>query len=608
MKLTIDDALKKGIEAHKLQQIQEADKFYTAILQAQPKHPDANHNMGVLAVGVGKVQEALPFFKTALEARSSIAQYWLSYIDALIKLGQISDAKAVFSQAKSKGASGETFDQMGTELSKLSTYPQNPPSDLLQPIINLYTEGQLQQALSESTQMLERFPSSIVLYNIAGASNAGLIQFDAAIDSYKQALKIKPDYAQAYSNMANALRDKGDLDASIDSCKQALKIKPDYAEAYNNMGNALKAKGDLDASIDSYKQALKIKPDIAEAYYNLGNTLEELGRLDEAETSYTQAIALEPDLESAAQNMVKLPVGQLDLKILALLDKALLVQSQSVKNQASYYFFKANLLKHKGLMEQSFGEFCKANKLRWEEVREQYSTYDRACTGNLNRIRQWAPNAPELVENGLTKLFLVGPSRSGKSSLEHALSRSSQVKPLYEGIRYSGLSKDVVNGKDPYETLYEKHFFQSEDEFLHQGYKVVTSTDPDSIFYSDYLIDMLPNTFFLIIKRNSRDLASEIFTTEYTNGNFYSYHPNGISKYLCVYNKICEALALKVPDRCITINFEDIMNSPEDTVERIGDLVCRNLEVSRLKKYVTSFTSESLFRNHFEDINQSTKY
>jgi hypothetical protein len=259
-------------------------------------------------------------------------------------------------------------------------------------------------------------------------------------------------------------------------------------------------------------------------------------------------------------------------------------------------------------MERSFDEFCKANKLRWEEVREQFATYDRACTGNLNRIRQWTPNAPELVESGLTKLFLVGPSKSGKSSLEHALSRSSQVKPLYEGIRYSGLSKAVVNGKDPYETLYEKHFFQSEDEFLRQGYKVVTSTNPDNIFYSDYLIDMLPNTFFLIIKRNSRDLASEIFTAEYTNGNFYSYHPDGISKYLCVYNKICEALALKVPDRCITINFEDIMNSPEETVERIGDLVCRNLEVSRLKKYVTSFTSESLFRNHFSGINQSSKF
>ena len=88
--LTIDQALQQGVEAHKAGQVQEADRLYTAILKAQPKHPDANHNMGVLAVGVGKVQEALPFFKTALEANPATAQFWLSYIDALIKLGQVS--------------------------------------------------------------------------------------------------------------------------------------------------------------------------------------------------------------------------------------------------------------------------------------------------------------------------------------------------------------------------------------------------------------------------------------------------------------------------------------------------------------------------------------
>ena len=60
--ITIGQALKQGIAAHKAGQVQEADRLYTAILKAQPKHPDANHNMGVLAVGVSKVEQALPFF------------------------------------------------------------------------------------------------------------------------------------------------------------------------------------------------------------------------------------------------------------------------------------------------------------------------------------------------------------------------------------------------------------------------------------------------------------------------------------------------------------------------------------------------------------------
>ena len=80
MELTIDEALQKGIESHKAGKIEDAERIYSAILKAQPKHPDANYNMGALAVSVGKIQEALPLFKIALEANPSIGQYWLSYI------------------------------------------------------------------------------------------------------------------------------------------------------------------------------------------------------------------------------------------------------------------------------------------------------------------------------------------------------------------------------------------------------------------------------------------------------------------------------------------------------------------------------------------------
>ena len=125
MELTLEQALQKGIEAHKAGKVQEADRYYTAILKAQPKHPDVNHNMGVLAVGVGKVEEALPFFKTALEANSSIAQYWLSYMDALIKLDRIADAKSVFDQAKSKGAKGDGFDKLEERLNAITNAPTN---------------------------------------------------------------------------------------------------------------------------------------------------------------------------------------------------------------------------------------------------------------------------------------------------------------------------------------------------------------------------------------------------------------------------------------------------------------------------------------------------
>ena len=84
MEFTLDQVLQKGIEAHKAGDVQKADRYYTAILKVNPKHADANHNMGVLAVGIGKVKFS-HLLKTALEVNPGIAQFWLSYIDASIK-------------------------------------------------------------------------------------------------------------------------------------------------------------------------------------------------------------------------------------------------------------------------------------------------------------------------------------------------------------------------------------------------------------------------------------------------------------------------------------------------------------------------------------------
>ena len=64
MELTIKQALQQGIAAHKEGNLQEAERLYSSILESQPVHADANHNLGVIAVSVNKVKLALPFFKT----------------------------------------------------------------------------------------------------------------------------------------------------------------------------------------------------------------------------------------------------------------------------------------------------------------------------------------------------------------------------------------------------------------------------------------------------------------------------------------------------------------------------------------------------------------
>ncbi|MBI4938222.1 MAG: tetratricopeptide repeat protein, partial [Nitrosomonadales bacterium] len=88
--------------------------------------------------------------------------------------------------------------------------------------------------------------------------------------------------------------------------REALALKPDYAEAHVNLGNVLQAQGKLDEAVESYRRALQSNPALADAHVNLGNALSEQGRLAEAVASYREALALKPNLTEALSNLLYL--------------------------------------------------------------------------------------------------------------------------------------------------------------------------------------------------------------------------------------------------------------------------------------------------------------
>ena len=127
MELTIEQALQRAVEDHKAGKLQDAEVLYRAILQTQPQHPDANHNLGVIAVSLNKTEAALPLFKIALEANPNQGQFWLSYVDALIKEMQFDNARNVLELGKKRGLAGDKVDILGEQLTAIFL-KQNPKS------------------------------------------------------------------------------------------------------------------------------------------------------------------------------------------------------------------------------------------------------------------------------------------------------------------------------------------------------------------------------------------------------------------------------------------------------------------------------------------------
>ena len=408
MELTIEQALQQGVAAHKEGKVQDAEKLYRAILQSQPLNPDANHNLGLIAISVNKTEAALPLFKTALEANPKIEQFWLSYIDALITEQQFENARQALEQAKKQGVAGEKLNVLEAQLASINKQETvgslSPSQQQLSSLLEHYQNGRLDDAEKLAVSVTQEFPQHPFGWKVLGAvfeqtgrkskvvhanqkavelspqdaeahSNLGITlkelgRLDESEASYTQAIALKPDYPEAHNNLGVTLQELGRLDEALASYTQAIALKPDFADPHNNLGVTLQQLGRLDEAEASYTQAIALKPDFADAYYNLGNTLKELGRLDEAAASHTQAIALKPDFADAHYNLGT------TLKKLDRLDEALASYKQAIALKPAYAEAHSNLgatLQELGRLDEALPSYTQAIALKPDFAEAHYN-------------------------------------------------------------------------------------------------------------------------------------------------------------------------------------------------------------------------------------------
>tara|TARA_B110001450_G_scaffold243822_1_gene255396 strand:+ start:4026 stop:6461 length:2436 start_codon:yes stop_codon:yes gene_type:complete len=300
--MNVDQILQQGVAAHNQGNLQEAERLYRGILSSQPLHPDANHNLGVLAVSDNKTATALPLFKVALEANPEIEQFWVSYIDALIKARLLKDAKRFIKKAKKVGFFGENFKALRVQLISAADGIL-PPQDRIMSLLEHYQNARYSEAEKLALSITEQFPKHQFAWKVLGAVLKQTGRITDSLVASKKSAQLAPEDAEAHSNLGVTLHQLGRLDEAEASLRQATALKWGYADAHNNLSVTLKEQGRLEEAEASCRQAIALKPDYAEAHNNLGTMLKDLGRSEEAESSYSQAIALKPDYAGAYANM-----------------------------------------------------------------------------------------------------------------------------------------------------------------------------------------------------------------------------------------------------------------------------------------------------------------
>jgi protein O-GlcNAc transferase len=308
MELSIQKKLQRGVALHREGKLQEAERLYREVLQSHPAHSYANYNLGIIAVSLNKADLALPLFKAALQVNPKIEQFWLSYIEALIKEQHFEAANQAIQQAKKQGLAGQNLNGLEDKLlpagqARASTKTNNASPQKRSDLSEHYRKGRFSDAEKLALQIIQDFPKQPFAWKVLGAVFATTGRMLEAAAASETAVALSPLDAEAHSNFANTLQELGRLEEAKASYQKAIALNPNLAEVHYNLGITLRKAGKLAEAVASYTQAIALQADHAHAHSNLGITLSELGRLEEAETSYNRAIASNPDLAEAHNNL-----------------------------------------------------------------------------------------------------------------------------------------------------------------------------------------------------------------------------------------------------------------------------------------------------------------
>lgn len=119
--------------------------------------------------------------------------------------------------------------------------------------------------------------------------------FDAALAEYREALRLKPDYAAAHFGLGITFRDKGDLADAAAEFREVIRERPNDIGAHSALGLTLFRRGDFDGAIAEYREAARLNSQDAETHYLLASALDKKGDHEGAVAEYRETLRLKPD-------------------------------------------------------------------------------------------------------------------------------------------------------------------------------------------------------------------------------------------------------------------------------------------------------------------------
>ena len=312
----VAEHLAQATRLHQGGELNRAKSLYQNMLAEQPKHPDALHLLGVIALQQQQAQHAIDLMDRAIALAPERCDFISNRGLAWQVLGQQQHALLDFERAvELDPASASAHFNLGTAQQHLQQHalalqsydralalaPQFADAWANSGVVHQEL-GQWQRAADRYATALRCAPDHANAHSNLGVALQALGRQDDALASCERAVALQPQAAQHHYNLANVLRELGQFEAAIVAYDQAIALQPGYVQAHSNRGVALQKLGDIQGAIGSYDSAIALDINAAHPHYNRGNALHEQQALDAAVASYDQALRAQADYPEAQWN------------------------------------------------------------------------------------------------------------------------------------------------------------------------------------------------------------------------------------------------------------------------------------------------------------------
>ena len=307
---------------------------------------------------------------------------------------------------------------------------QAPTSELIQLIIDNFSNGKKKEAIIEIEALTKNYPLVPLLFNVSGSFYQSTGQLDLAVKKFEQALALKPSYAEAHYNLGVTHRGLGQIEEAIKSYKNALSIKNTFPDAHYNLGNIFLSLKQFDSAIKHFESAIIFNPKHAQAFNNLGLVYKQLGEDLEAGINFDKALVIKPDYAEAAneRGVVFQNVG--DLKnALKYFHKSLAIDPKLVDAYNNIGLVEIELNE----TESAIMSFEKALSIDHYYINAYY---------NLSQIKQYTLRKDQVTKmhsilriDGVSKTNLIATNFALAAGNENLGNQDEFFKYLHEGNR-----------------------------------------------------------------------------------------------------------------------------------------------------------------------------